>query len=80
MIFGTACFRCCLLLAVAGRLARAELGVLSPELGVKTQLIASVQELLLFSFQFSVPSAQSLMMNIALYVTLSNMKTRNNKI
>ncbi|WP_143874111.1 hypothetical protein [Nostoc sp. 'Peltigera malacea cyanobiont' DB3992] len=49
-------FRCCLLLAVAGRLARAELGVLSAELG-ETRLIASVQELLLSSLSsFSVPS------------------------
>ncbi|MBE8967032.1 hypothetical protein IQ277_12470 [Nostocales cyanobacterium LEGE 12452] len=58
MIFGTAYFRCCLLLAVAGRLARAELGVLSAELG-EMRLIASVQELLLSSlssFQFSVSS------------------------
>ncbi|MEH2037161.1 hypothetical protein [Nostoc sp.] len=59
MIFGTAYFRCCLLLAVAGRLARAELGVLSAELGVERRLIASVQELLLSSlssFQFPVSS------------------------
>ena len=79
------------MLAVAGRLARAELGVLlaeagrlaRAELGVERRLIASVQELLLsslFSFQSSVPSFQSPMMNIPLSVTLSNMKSRNNKI
>ncbi|MEH1816303.1 MAG: hypothetical protein V7L09_28380 [Nostoc sp.] len=63
MIFGTAYFRCCLLLAVAGRLARAELGVLSAELG-ETRLIASVQELLLSSLSsFSVPSFLSLVPN-----------------
>ncbi|MDZ8034309.1 MAG: hypothetical protein RMY64_27365 [Nostoc sp. DedQUE08] len=55
MIFGTAYFRCCLLLAVAGRLARAELGVLSAELEVETRLtlVCTRVIIILFVFFFS---------------------------